>query len=270
MSKVSITICFLLLFSACNEQSVGPQGEPGRNGVRGIPGLPGASGPQGPSGGPGPQGTPGANGPEGATGPSGANGTDGHNGSPGAQGDGGIPGSDGSNGHSAAFSQGTADTSICPNGGYVVNAGIDLDDDNVLETNEIKQTMVICNGVDGAAGAVGATGAAGATGPTGDTGPGGASGLNGADGQPGSTGPAAPPTAFTPTSIVNPCGDAPNVYDEVFIRLSNGMLIASFSDDVSGANTRFSLITAGSYMTTDGDHCYFSVDADGNLYDEHH
>lgn len=81
----------------------------------------------------------------------------------------------------------------------------------------------------------------------------------------------AAPTAFTPTGLVNPCGDAPGIYDEVFIKLQNGTLIASFSDNASGQNTRFSVLVAGTYRTTDGDNCVFTTDSSGNItYESHH
>lgn len=58
--------------------------------------------------------------------------------------------------------------------------------------------------------------------------------------------------------IVNPCGDQPG-FDEVLLRLSTGQIIASFSDNASGANTRFTTIGNGSYSTTDGTNCAFTV-----------
>lgn len=90
------------------------------------------------------------------------------------------------------------------------------------------------------------------------------------NGAPGADGQDAPPTAYTVVEMINPCGDAPGIYDEVFLRLANGTLIASFSDSSNGNNTRFSILTAGSYVTTDGDSCYFSVDSNNQLYNEHH
>lgn len=70
-------------------------------------------------------------------------------------------------------------------------------------------------------------------------------------------------------SIKNPCGNQGS-HDEVFLRLSDGKYLASFSDNINGYNTRFSVLTNGNYMTTDGTHCYFSVDSDGTrLYNEH-
>jgi hypothetical protein len=61
------------------------------------------------------------------------------------------------------------------------------------------------------------------------------------------------------TKIVNPCGDAPGVFDEVLLRTSSGKLIASFSSNGSALNTRFSELVPGNYNTTDGTGCSFIV-----------
>lgn len=63
------------------------------------------------------------------------------------------------------------------------------------------------------------------------------------------------------TKIVDPCGNGPG-YDEVFFRTSSGMLIASFSDNASGLNTRFAELAPGNYSTTDGTGCNFTVNVD--------
>ncbi len=128
-------------------------------------------------------------------------------------------------------------------------SGLDLDRDSDLSAGEVTQSAAICNGRDGADGATGPSGAAGRD------------GLDGAD---------APATAFTPVGIIDPCGDTPNVHDEVFIKLANGTLIASFSDNANGKNTRFSILIPGTnYQTTDGTNCTFSVDSQGGLFNEH-
>lgn len=98
----------------------------------------------------------------------------------------------------------------------------------------------------------------------------GLNGLNGTNGHNGTDGQNAPPTVYTVVGLVDPCGDAPGIYDEVFLRLQNGTLIASFSDNSNGQNTRFSVIGQGSYVTTDGSNCYFSVDSNLALYNEHY
>lgn len=71
-------------------------------------------------------------------------------------------------------------------------------------------------------------------------------------------------------AIIDPCGTAPNIYNEVFLKLYSGQLLASLSDSPSGTNTRFVLVKPGNYITTDGDSCYFTVDLNYNLINEHH
>lgn len=77
-------------------------------------------------------------------------------------------------------------------------------------------------------------------------------------------------SSFTPVAIIDPCGTAPGVHNEVFVRLQNGSLLASFSATEAGKDTRFSLLTPGNYMTTDGDACYFTIDAGLNIVNERH
>ena len=64
-------------------------------------------------------------------------------------------------------------------------------------------------------------------------------------------------------SIVDPCGNHPTKIDEVFLKLSTGHIVASFSDTAAGLNTRFSLLTDGSFSTTDGTGCSFTVSGGG-------
>lgn len=147
----------------------------------------------------------------------------------------GVPGSDGNNGndgHSAAFSQGVATPSLCPNGGVVLNAGVDINDDGVLQVSEIKSTSVTCNGLDGLPSVT-------------------------------------VPNPFAPIALIDPCGYTAGHYNEVFIKFSNGTILASFSDNANGQNTRFSVLVPGSYITTDGTGCKFTVDSSGNITNEH-
>jgi hypothetical protein len=60
------------------------------------------------------------------------------------------------------------------------------------------------------------------------------------------------------------CGDGPGV-DEVLLRLSNGKILASFSQNASGLNTRFAILTPGNYVSTDSQNCFFTVQANGNV-----
>lgn len=71
-------------------------------------------------------------------------------------------------------------------------------------------------------------------------------------------------------SIKDPCGAQGNVWNEVFLKLSDGSYVASFSDNASGLNTRFTLLKDGSYVTTDGTNCYFSVSGSGTVISNEH
>jgi hypothetical protein len=101
------------------------------------------------------------------------------------------------------------------------------------------------------------------SGPVGTQGP---QGPVGAQGPQGPAGNDAPPTAYTPTALLNPCGDAAGIADEVLIQLADGTIVASYG---SGNAVRFATLTNGNYITTDGDACYFTVAA-GVLTNEHH
>lgn len=76
-------------------------------------------------------------------------------------------------------------------------------------------------------------------------------GTNGADGI------NAPPTAYSIVELLNPCG-ASGGFDEVLLRTHNNQLIAHFS---SGNLQFLTLLTPGSYRTTDAQNCNFTVHA---------
>lgn len=105
----------------------------------------------------------------------------------------------------------------------------------------------------GPQGAPGAQGMAGEKGDKGDT------------GERGEDGTDAAISAYQVSAIIDPCGDAPGIVDEVLLKLHNGQILVSFSDNASGLNTRFAVLGAGSYRTTDGTNCNFSVDGSGNV-----
>lgn len=87
-------------------------------------------------------------------------------------------------------------------------------------------------------------------------------GINGADGRDGVD---APPTPYTVTSIYDPCGKQ-TTYDEVLLRLANGQLLAHYA---SGSLQYLTVIGPGNYVTTDNSSCYFTVDANLNIINEH-
>lgn len=82
------------------------------------------------------------------------------------------------------------------------------------------------------------------------------------DGTPGADAPVSP---LNITELIDPCGNTPGIYDEVLLRTNSGQIIASFSDNMNGNNTRLSVLEAGSFITTDGSNCHFSVDSLGNV-----
>lgn len=139
-----------------------------------------------------------------------------------------------SDGHSVVFSIVSANLNVCPAGGNIIMLANDINDNNQLDTNDSNiQSVTTCNGV------------------------------NGTDGQ-----DAPVPSNLGLVSLINPCGDAPGIFDEVLIRLSDGNILASFSDNANGQNTRFSLLTPGSFSTTDGSGCRFSVDNNLTITDQ--
>lgn len=85
------------------------------------------------------------------------------------------------------------------------------------------------------------------------------------DGIAGSNGQNAVLDNFNVIEVIDPCGDTAGIIDEVILKLENGQLLASFSDDVNGKNTRLSLIPPGSYIDTDGSNCHFTVHNDGSV-----
>jgi hypothetical protein len=180
------------------------------------------------------RGEPGPRGATGRTGTAGTTGQQGPTGPTGADGAAGPSGPTGPAGHAAVFAALDADPADCPTGGHILLSAADQDDDGTLTTADVPVlSTVVCNG---------------ATGPTGPT---------GADGAP------APVQPYSVTAVLDPCGDAPGRIDEVLLQLASGALLASFSDDVGGTNTRFALLGPGSYSTTDGSLCAFTVSPTG-------
>lgn len=70
-------------------------------------------------------------------------------------------------------------------------------------------------------------------------------------------------------SIKDPCGKQGS-YDEVFLKLSTGKYLSSFSDNANGLNTRFTVLTDGSFRTTDATNCNFTVSGGGTVISNEH
>lgn len=75
-------------------------------------------------------------------------------------------------------------------------------------------------------------------------------GVNGKDGIDGKDGQNAI------VELIDPCGDNPNIYDEILIRLNNNKLIAYFED---GTQHYLTIIIPGTYQTTDKQRCIFTI-----------
>lgn len=132
------------------------------------------------------------------------------------------------------------------------------------------------DGIDGTPGPAGVDGLQGEQGPAGPAGPAGAAGEDGSfctvsttiggqlisctDGTSGVilNGQDAPPTPYTVTEMIDPCGDQ-SAFDEILLRLANDQLVAHFS---SGALEFLTTLPPGSYQTTDGTNCHFIIHND--------
>lgn len=123
----------------------------------------------------------------------------------------------------------------------------DVDRDNVF-----SELDVFSNGFLTCDGAVGANGADGADGEDGED------GAQGEQGEQGEAGLSADLT-YAIVSVFDPCGPSGG-YDEVILKLGNGKYISSFSENANGKNTRFVMLSSGgSYVTTDGTNCAFTL-----------
>lgn len=209
--------------------STGPSGEEGGRGQTGPTGSSGQAGSPGSDGRDGRDGTPGQDGSAGSTGPAGSSGPTGVSGATGPAGSQGISGSVGPTGSPGAS---------CSVTRYSNGATISCTDGT---------SVVVLDGVDGAPGSPG---------PTGST---------GVDGSPGPAGSSASPTSYTVVEIVDPCGQQTQ-FDEVLFRLENNQLVAHYA---SGSNQFLTIVGPGNYVTTDGTHCYFTVNSDLSISNEH-
>lgn len=99
-------------------------------------------------------------------------------------------------------------------------------------------------------------------------------GKDAADGLPGPAGAVGPkgdkgdkgdPGSDAILAIIDPCGDSPTVIDEILIILSDGRVLVSLSEQANGKNTRLALLPPGTYVTTDGSSCTFTVNADSTI-----
>lgn len=123
--------------------AVGPQGAVGEVGDVGTVGTTGPQGPQGMAGIAGPTGVVGDTGPMGPMGPMGSAGPTGPSGDTGPVGPQGLRGPGGA--VSLVTSEPLASGSACAWGGQQIRAGLDINDNGILDPNEVQQTGVVCN-----------------------------------------------------------------------------------------------------------------------------
>lgn len=64
--------------------------------------------------------------------------------------------------------------------------------------------------------------------------------------------------------IRTPCGASPGL-NEVILRLNDGRYLSSYSDNPNGTNTRFIILLDGTYRTTDGRRCVYTVSNYGTV-----
>ncbi len=138
----------------------------------------------------------------------------------GANGEVGAAGPAGSNGHSMVFSVVSASVEVCSNGGSVIMMALDTEGGGVYHPGlPNQQSATICNG---------------------------ANGMN------------AQASPYQIVDVIRPCGNT-IANKEILLRLQNGQILASVSDNVSGKNTRLAFVADGNYINTDPTACQFSI-----------
>jgi len=90
------------------------------------------------------------------------------------------------------------------------------------------------------------------------------------NGAPGEDGEPVPSSSYAIDSIVDPCGDAPGISDEIFLRLANGQLLWLQVDGPSALTARLSLAVPGNWRTTDGSNCFFTISSTLEIENEHY
>jgi hypothetical protein len=207
-------------------------------------------------------------------------------GAEGTSGDAGAAGANGKDGSSTLLSVTRSDSlPDCAGGpGITVQSYLDVDNSGTITPGDtLVSEVVVCDGATGAQGSTGPQGPAGTScsvqsvAPDPSVAPNGGALitcgatstllLNGAPGAPGPQGDAgvpAPPTAYSVVAVIDPCGPSGG-FDEVFLRLANGTVVASFSDNAAGQNTRLSILVDGSFVTSDGTNCAFTVTTDTSV-----
>ena len=178
----------------------------------------------------------------------------------------GINGSAGVQGFSTIIEQLSVDQSACLNGGTAFKLALDVNRNNLIDdSDENVRLSIICNGINGIDGIDGSDGVNGVDGEDGTDGQDGADGQQGEKGDNGVDG-----VNLAQVTLLNPCGDAPGLVDEIIIRLPNGTLLATFTDSSNGKDLRLAVISEGDFETRDGDNCSYSIDSNNNIVNESH
>lgn len=189
-----------------------------------------------------------------------------------------------------------ANSEDCANGGIVYTIYLDMNINSSLDEGDtIIRKYPVCNGSSGKNGVDGKDGKDGKDGQDGKSGTGVAFKVVAADpvscptggstilmaSDPGNTGvydvtsshqqsmticngQNAQVPSYTPVEPIMACGDSV-AFKEVLLRLSNGQVLGSFSNDVGGSMTRLAFLPDGTFMNTDNSGCVFSLatSADG-------
>jgi len=95
-------------------------------------------------------------------------------------------------------------------------------------------------------------------------------GQDGADGTDGQDGQDAPQGPLDIAEVIDPCGDAPGVVDEVLLKLGNGSILVLFASNANGNNPRLALLGPGNYITSDTSDCRFTIDSNSAIINQHY
>lgn len=151
----------------------------------------------------------------------------------------------------------TGSVTACPDGtvSYVYNGKPGIDGAvAICSTQQLSNgSETICS--DGSHSVV-VNGSQGIKGDQGSIGNDGTNGTNGQD---------APISAYSITDVLLPCG-AGGGYDEVLLRLGDSRILGHFTE---GTREFLSILKPGNYVTASIPACYFSIDANNNLFNTH-
>lgn len=179
-------------------------------------------------------------------------------------------GVDGKDGYSLVAINGPLQAnSACPAGGVVTSLYQDTNrNDSVdLDSDKLVNSFIVCNGLKGDQGNTGAQGIAGQNGTNGIDGKDGRDGDQGIQGVAGHNGTNGTSSILQVINLRRDvCQESLVNFSEVIIKLADGTYLASFSDNVNGYNTRFTILVPNiSYQTTDGTNCRFMINSSNQL-----